>query len=145
MAETSPSRQSQEHLKIRELRSKYAHSIDHGAATGEWEDFINLYTEDAVLEYPQATITGHEEIRGFCEEIEDMYEFSMHTVQMPVIDIDDDEATGEWYMLVGYTATDGSEGLVMGSYEDDYRHVDGEWKFSRIKAIISKDTGGFHP
>jgi len=145
MAETGPPREIQEHLEIRELRSRYAHSIDHGAATGEWDDFMSLYTEDAVLEYPQATITGHDEIRAFCDEIEEMYEFSMHTVQMPAIDIDGDEATGAWYMLVAYTATDSSEGLVMGEYEDEYRREDGEWKFSRIKAIISKDTGGFHP
>lgn len=142
------SEQSSEQLlnyqKIEELRSRYAHTIDHGAATGEWEDFIALYTEDAVVDYPQTTLQGHEEIEEFGQEIEDFYEFSMHTVQMPVIDLDGNEATGEWYMFVIYTATDGSEGYVVGRYEDEYRRVDGEWKFSRVKAIISKDTGGFH-
>jgi hypothetical protein len=48
-------------------------------------------------------------------------------------------------MLVMYRATDGSEGYVMGRYEDDYVRVDGEWKFSRIKAVISEDTAGYHP
>jgi len=145
MAEENLPQESRDHIEIRELRSKYGHAIDHGAATGDWEEFMDLYTENAVLEYPQATITGHEEIRDFCDEIEKMYDFSMHTTQMPVIDIDGDEATGRWYMLVAYTATDGSEGQVMGEYEDNYRRMDGKWKFSRIKAIISKDTGGFHP
>ena len=145
MAETSPQPQIQDHLELRELRSKYAHAIDHGADTGQWGEFMGLYTEDAVLEYPQATIEGHEEIRAFCDEIEEMYDFSMHTVQMPVIDVSGDEATGEWYMLVMYKATDGSEGYVMGRYEDDYVRTDGEWKFSRIKAVISYDTAGYHP
>lgn len=144
MGTQGTSQQALDYHEIKNLRSKYAQTIDHAAATGEWEEFVALYTEDAVVDYPQTTMQGHDEIEAFGNEIEDFYEFSMHTALMPVIEVNDDQATGEWYMLVVYTATDGSEGYVVGRYEDEYRRVDGDWKFSRIEAIISKDTGGFH-
>jgi len=130
--------------QLKNLRSQYSHTIDHGAATGDWDDFISLYTEDAVVDYPQETMHGREEIREFSEEIEEYYEYSMHTAQMPMLDVDGDGATGTWYMLVFYIATDGSEGYVVGRYEDEYRRVDDEWKFSRIEAYIDRDSGGFH-
>lgn len=144
MVKQGAGQQALDYQKIKELRSQYSYTIDHGAATGEWDDFISLYTEDAVVDYPQTTMRGHDEIEAFAHEIEEFYEFSMHTAQMPVLNLNGDEATGTWYMLVMYTATDGSEGYVVGRYEDEYRRVDGDWKFSRIKALISKDTGGFH-
>ena len=144
MSNQGSHQQALDYHRIKELRSRYAQTIDHAAATGEWEEFVSLYTEDAVVDYPQTTMEGHNEIKAFGAEIEEFYEFSMHTAQMPVIELNGDEATGVWYMFVIYIATDGSEGYVVGRYEDEYRRVDGEWKFSRIEAIISEDTGGFH-
>lgn len=128
-----------DYLAIHDLRARYARRLDDE----EWAALADLFTEDAVVEYTRETLHGREEVYEFVlNRVE--YEYSMHTVQMPEIRIDGDEATGEWYMLVYYVATDGTEGYVMGSYEDEYRRVDGEWKFAKVVARVDRDTGGYH-
>lgn len=144
MGQQDPHREVRDYQEIQGLRAEYSHTIDTAIDTGEWDDFVSLYTEDAVVDYPQATLRGHDEIEAFGEDLEELYEYSMHTVQMPSLDIDGDEATGRWYMLVFYIASDGSEGHALGYYEDKYRRVDGEWLFSRVEARVQEDTDGYH-
>lgn len=138
-AHTASDRQS-----IQELRANYSHTIDHGIQSGEWDEFLALYTDDAIVDYPQETLQGPQEIETFAEGLQEAYEFTMHTAQMPRVKVDGDEATGEWYLVVFYAAADGSEGYALGRYEDNYRVVDDEWKFSGIKARVQYDNDGFH-
>lgn len=144
MGQDDPNREVRDYQEIRGLRAAYSHTIDTAIDTGDWDDFLSLYTEDAVVDYPQATLRGHEEIGTFGRDLEELYEYSMHTAQMPRIDINGDEASGRWYMLVFYVATDGSEGHALGYYEDEYRRVDGEWRFARVEARVLEDTDGYH-
>lgn len=132
------------HEELQELRAGYSHTIDNGIESGEWDPFLSLYSEEAVVDYPDATLTGREEIKSFGHQLEEMYEFTMHTAQMPTFDIDGDKATATWYMAVFYSATDGSAGIALGRYEDEYQRVDDEWKFARVGARVTHDTDGFH-
>ena len=131
--------QVENYLAICELRSKYSRLID----TERWKEFAELFTEDTTVVYPRDTL---EDRQGVYEYVRDRveYEYSMHTAQMPEIEINGDSATGEWYMLVFYIAPDLSQGYVLGSYEDEYRNVDGEWKIDRMVANVAHDTGGYH-
>ncbi|MFC6719866.1 nuclear transport factor 2 family protein [Natrialbaceae archaeon GCM10025810] len=144
MAQQDLAREVRDYQQICGLRSAYSHAIDRAIDTGDWDEFVSLYANDAVVDYPQETLRGRDEIEAFGRGLEEMYEFSVHTAQMPRIDIDRDEAAGRWYMLVFYIATDGSEGYVLGWYDDEYRRIDGEWKFDRIAANVTRDTDGFH-
>lgn len=144
MAQQEMLREIRDHQEIKGLRAAYSHTIDRAIDSGSWDDFTALYTDDAVVDYPQATLRGPDEIETFGHDLEELYEYSMHTVQMPQIEVDGDEATGRWYMLVFYVAADGSEGHALGYYEDEYRRVDGEWRFARVKARVVEDTDGFH-
>jgi ketosteroid isomerase-like protein len=144
MSQTDRQQVAADAQAIQHLRARYSHTIDHGIETGEWDEFLSLYTDDAVVDYPQATLEGLDEIEAFARELEAAYEFTMHTAQMPDISVDGDEATGHWYLMVFYAATDGSEGYALGRYEDDYRRVDGDWHFSGVKARVTYDNDGFH-
>jgi ketosteroid isomerase-like protein len=135
----SPAQEALDRLEIHELRGKYSRAIDYE----NYSDASDVFTEDAVLAYPDTELHGSDEIAEFWrEEVE--YQFSRHTVQMPSIQIDGDTATGDWYMLVFYVALDGTDGAVMGWYSDEYERVDGNWKIARMEAGVTYDTGGHH-
>lgn len=125
--------------ELHELRAKYSRAIDFE----NYERASEIFTDDAVVEYPSGTCTGAGEVETYWRE-NVAYEFSMHTVQMPEITVDGDTATGTWYMLVLYSAPDGSEGYVMGWYEDEYRRVDDGWKIAAMDMAVIYDTDGYH-
>jgi hypothetical protein len=133
--------------KIIKLRSDYSHHRQYH----RWEEFIDLFTEDATVIFPFTTLEGKEEIRDFVmnvwtEEFDTM--FGVHNATMPSIEVSGDEAAGEWFMNDFYSVTGGSEGWAMGAYHDRYRLVDDEWKFSKVEAEVLYDTarsGRFFP
>ena len=128
---------------IRNLRSRYAWFVDDGA----WEWWANLFTTDARVTYEgMPTLEGRDEILAFARDtIDDLYTYSMHAAQMPRLTIEDDTGTGEWYLVVFYEKPNGSEGWVTGTYTDEYRRVDGEWRFASVANTIHHDSGEDEP
>lgn len=136
---SSRGREALDRLEIHELRAAYSRAIDEE----NYERAHEVFTDDAVVRYRGRDVHGSDEVYEYWrDEVE--YEFSMHTVQMPEIDIDGDKATGKWYMLVFYVAPDETEGHVMGWYKDEYRRDGGEWKIAEMDMEIEHDTGGYH-
>ena len=126
-------------IEIWELRSAYCRAIDRE----EYERYTDIFTEDVVVEYPRDSLEGREAVYEYWRDLVD-YEESYHTVQMPEIVVDGDRATGMWYMLVFYVAPNLTQGYVMGTYEDEYERVDGDWKIAYLKTEVTYDTGGHH-
>lgn len=128
-------------LEIRTLRAAYGHHIDRG----EWDAWVNLFTEDAVVDYgPYDRLEGHEDLAAFATKIiDDLFTYSMHLALMPMLEFDGDRATGRWYLLVLYSTADGDPGWLAGTYEDTYRRVDGEWKFAAVENVVHADTGAY--
>ncbi|ADB62675.1 hypothetical protein Htur_3815 (plasmid) [Haloterrigena turkmenica DSM 5511] len=126
-------------LEIHELRGAYARAIDYG----NYEEATEIFTDDAVVNYRGGTCHGGEEVAAYwCENV--AYEFSMHTVQMPELSINGDEATGRWYMIVFYVTPDGDDGHVLGWYEDKYRRVNGKWMIEKLDMDVTYDTTNYH-
>lgn len=126
--------------EIRQLRAAYAHYLDRG----DWGAWADLFAPDAVVEFGSyRTLEGRDEIREFGETVvDDLFEYSMHTAQMPLIEVDGDSATGLWYLFAYYQLSDGDPGSIYGTYEDEYRRVDGDWKFAYVSNQVLADTGG---
>jgi ketosteroid isomerase-like protein len=132
-------RETRDRFEIHELRAAYSRAIDEE----DYERAHDVFTDDALVKYRDRDVHGSEQVAEYWrEEVE--YAFSMHTVRMPEIDIRGDVATGRWYMLVFYVAPDGTDGQVMGWYEDEYERVDGEWRIAEMDMGIEHDTGGYH-
>lgn len=136
---SDPAREALDRLALHELRGAYSRAIDDE----NYERAHDIFTEDAVVAYRGGDKHGPQEVYEYWRDNVE-YEFSLHTVQMPEIELDGDQATGRWYMLVFYVAPDGTSGHVMGWYEDEYRRVDGEWKISAMDMRIEHDTAGYH-
>lgn len=117
---------------ITELRAEYCYRID----SRDWDGYAALFTEDASLDFgPIGTYDGREAVRHFAEHVVgEEHPFLAHMVHNPLIEIDGERATGQWYFEVPCTFKDGSAGWIQGVYDDEYRRVDGEWLFVEVVA-----------
>jgi ketosteroid isomerase-like protein len=115
---------------IKELRYRYGRSID----SRSWDEFLDLFTDDATCNYVGlGSFTGHEELRELAEDyIESNYEYTCHLFHHPILEVDGDEATGSWLLEALLAHHDGTFEWRQGRYTDDYRRVDGEWKFAGV-------------
>ncbi len=56
----------------------------------------------------------------------------MHCVTNPRIEIDGDSATGTWYLLDCTTHGEGPALNILAVYDETYRRVEGEWKYTSV-------------
>lgn len=47
-----------------------------------------------------------------------------------------DEATGRWYIDERYRRADGTNGILLAHYDDQYVRVDGSWRFRRRALVV---------
>lgn len=115
---------------IKELRYNYGRCIDHQ----RFDEFIDLFTTDATCTYAGVgAFEGHNELRELADDfIAANFVYSCHLFHHPTIDIDGDTGTGTWLLEAMMAYDDGRMEWRQGRYEDTYRLVDGEWKFSSI-------------
>jgi 3-phenylpropionate/cinnamic acid dioxygenase small subunit len=128
---------------IKELRTFYARYIDNA----EWNSWANLFTEGATADFGGfENLEGRSEIEEFGRDvISDIYEYSKHQALMPDINVNGDEASGTWNLVVFYEMPDGTKGEVTGTYIDEYRRIDGTWKFSHVENVLENDSGEGEP
>lgn len=118
------------------------------------DGLMSLFTDDAVLSYPQeygGDWTGKEKIREnfiYWMKEESAPFNALYVITNPNITITGPtSAYGRWtftnYLTVqsesGPLTTAGGKDqplFILGMYEDEYRKVDGEWKISRLKLTI---------
>ncbi len=125
--------------KIKELKHRYGSYLDRR----RWDDLVELFTEDVRLEYSRQGLDdfeGRDELDGFIETVASQRGFMAHMFHNPIIDVDGEEATGEWYFEAALTDTDGTALWAQGRYDDQYRRVDGDWKIHRTVTTYHYST-----
>lgn len=117
-------------LAIRDLKNRYCHRID----AGDYEEWVSLFADGGV--FARAGVDeydGRDELTEFATEVFDpAYEFSAHTVSNPVIEVDGDTATGEWYVTLRFRTPDGEAGWKQAVYRDEFVKEGGEWRFDSV-------------
>lgn len=112
---------------IKELTHHYGRAIE----TQDESYMASLFTEDGEVDFTQmgrGIMKGHQAIREFYPTtwpLEVKPFFSNH-----IIEIDGDRATGTC-SLENRATRDGESWIGAGRLHDEYRRVDGVWKFSR--------------
>lgn len=132
-------RRLEDRHEIAELRYEYCYRVD----AFDYEGFTALFTDDARIEFgPAGVYEGRNGVRGFVETVVGgEYDFLSHMVHNPIIDVDGDTATGQWYFEVPYVASGGdTDGWIQGRYDEQYRRVDGTWRFAEIVADFNYIT-----
>ncbi|MEF8900117.1 MAG: nuclear transport factor 2 family protein [Halovenus sp.] len=125
--------------EIEELKHLYGYYIDKK----RWDDLFALFTEDVRLEFSwegMDSYEGRDSLEEYVESIESQRDFMSHMFHNPVIDIDGDEAQGQWYFEAVLTDHDGNALWSQGRYDDVYRRVDGEWKIHRVVTTYHYST-----
>lgn len=119
--------------RIRTVKHKYFISLDKA----RWDDVVNCFTEDAIIDVGMGTQSGHAEIAKFFQDVYvNAFEWWAHQASNPLIDITSDTtATGTWE-LEGFVVTkEPASGMWTAVfYEDEYRKEDGNWLIA--KSII---------
>lgn len=94
-----------------------------------------LFTEDGCLIQGNGDeVQGHEELYAFAsEEFVQAFPETAHIVTNPLIQVNGDEATGEWYLFLLYKDADGEKDWTQAKYDDEYRKVKKGWRIARSR------------
>jgi uncharacterized protein (TIGR02246 family) len=119
---------------IKRLKYRYADACDRNY---DADTLASLFTEDAIWDGGLfGRHEGREAIRTFFKGVSSDIPFALHYMMSPIIDVAGDEATGAWYLFQTCTFAEGNTAIWGAArYDDRYRRVDGEWKFSRLELI----------
>lgn len=130
---------------LRQLKYRYCTLCDDDYLA---DPLAALFTENAVWDGgPLGRFEGREAIRGFFASCSKTVSFAIHQVTNPVITIDGDRATGDWYLWEPLVFAQGDQALWMAArYHDRYRRVAGEWLFEHVAIdlrLLSPYEAGF--
>lgn len=120
---------------IAELRHRYCWAYDEGdAATAG-----SLFTAEGVLDLGDwGVFHGTTDIvEGLRGQVTPPGEprSTLHTLSVPVVDIEGDSATGRWYVVVYHPPreVDAHPVRFVGRYFDSYRRENDAWKIASIR------------
>ncbi|MFD0904565.1 nuclear transport factor 2 family protein [Actinomadura sediminis] len=121
--------------EIRRLKHRYLRCVDLKL----WDEFAEVFTEDAVAEYDTPVLgrtlrlEGRDAIVAYMRENLGPGSITTHTAGQPEIDVDGDRATGVWALDDSVIIPE-ARLLIRGAahYTDVYvRGADGRWRVER--------------
>src|SRR5688572_27632160 len=121
---------------LKRLQREYGYYVDKGM----WEDVADLYTDDAVANYPAGTYVGHESIRKHLymnvggnplgeNGLPDNRIYNHMNIQ-PVVHLEPggQTAKGRWRAFAMFGSFGGGATWAEGAYEMTYVKQKGVWK-----------------
>jgi hypothetical protein len=131
--------------EIRKLQRAYGYYADRGL----WDDLADLFTDDAIANYPSGGFDGNASIRAMFVQNLGQGRLGLaegriynHTILQPVVDLAPDgaTATGRWRVLGMLGRFPGSATWADSLYRFDYVKRDGHWKIKELTAYAG--SGG---
>ena len=124
--------------EIRKLKSLYSHYANVGEGTGDADKFAQLFTDDCIWDLSNNELRGKAAIIDRLHEIERLNYAGVHFSLNPRIEVNGDEASGEWDLIFPVFPPDGT-GLttVCGYYWDRLRRTPQGWRFTYVKYRVS--------
>jgi hypothetical protein len=118
---------------IKQLKARYAAACDDDYNP---DKLAPLFAEDAIwdgsiLGYAE----GREAIHEFFSASSSLVPFAVHQVSNPLIEIDGDTATGQWYLWQPMVFQ-GAALWLSATYEDSYVRQGGQWLYQHLKLNI---------
>lgn len=134
-------RELEDREQLRELKAQYARRSDAvfnapGAASAT--ALADLFTDDGVLDLgPFGRFEGRAALLDAFENVLPQgTKWSTHYIVNPVLEVQAEHATGQWYYLIQAVPAGPSSPLIQifGSYADQYQRTSAGW---RIKETLS--------
>ena len=116
--------------EIQQLKARYCDRCDDNY---DPDGIAELYTVDAVWDGGNTfgVREGREAIRSHFQAASRRVTIARHQVMNPIIDVDGDEATGQWLLFQPCTDSGADSAMwLAATYYDRYRRVDGNWLIS---------------
>ncbi len=118
---------------IKQLKARYAAACDDDYNP---DKLAPLFAEDAVWD---GSILGYAEgrtaIHEFFSNSSSLVPFAIHQISNPLIEIDGDTATGQWYLWQPMVFQ-GAALWMSAVYADEYVRQDGQWIYQNLKLNI---------
>ena len=117
---------------IKQLKARYCAYCD---ANYDADGIASLFTDDAVWEGEGfGRCEGREAIRTFFRASPSRMPFAIHHVMNPIIEVQGDSATGQWYLF--QPCTRGTQAAWLAArYEERYVRLEGAWKFQHLTVV----------
>jgi len=121
---------------IKKLKARYCAYCDNNY---DADGIASLFTEDAVWDGGKfGRYEGREAIRTFFRGAARIFPFAIHQVMNPIIEVEGEQAKGQWYLFQPATLAEGNQAVWLAArYEEEYVKVGSEWKFKRLKVFPS--------
>lgn len=122
---------------IKKLKAQYCAYCDAGY---DPDGIAGLFTENAI--WDGGTFGKHEgraAIHTFFAGAPKVIPFAVHNVMNPIIEVDGDKATGQWYLFQPCTMSGpAGDQATWGAakYSDDYARVGGEWRIHHLRVAF---------
>jgi uncharacterized protein (TIGR02246 family) len=118
--------------EIRKLKARYAAACDDNY---DADAIAALFTEDAIWDGGSlGRADGRAAIHKFFSRATEFFPFAIHNVMNPIIDVEGDRATAQWYLLQPATMAKGNQAVWLAAvYHDDYVRHDGRWMFKHLR------------
>jgi uncharacterized protein (TIGR02246 family) len=118
--------------EIRKLKARYAAACDDNY---DADAIAALFTEDAIWDGGSlGKADGRAAIHKFFSRAAEFFPFAIHNVMNPIIEVDGDRATAQWYLLQPATMAKGNQAVWLAAvYHDDYVRHDGRWMFKHLR------------
>jgi ketosteroid isomerase-like protein len=128
--------------EIRKLKARYCDYVDLG---WELEDpdkknklVTTVFSEDIVWEVPTADglserFVGREQVLEQYDRAVAPFLFGIHLAMNPIIEVDGDQASGQWPVLVPMTEPDGRAVWCSGKYLEKYVRTDDGWRIAYLR------------
>ena len=98
-----------------------------------------LFAADGIWESPDfGKAVGPQAVRELFQNFQKMFSFSQHNIMNPIIDINGNRATAQWYIMGPWDQTegDGRKTWMTLRYNDDYVKINGEWKYQHLRVVL---------
>ena len=120
---------------LKQLKVRYAAYCDDDY---DADGLVPLFTENAIWDGgAMGRYEGHAALRAFFSSADQIVPFAVHHVTNPIIEVDDDQATGSWYLWQPMVMQGGDQAMWLAArYSDRYRRVDGRWMFEHVKIDV---------
>ena len=116
--------------EIRALTSDYCQRVQRGDVEG----VVELFCEDGSIEMGDTVTRGHEQLRSsYRDALAEMTPKPF--IHNHVIELDGDQARGVCSVEIRLVQ-EGRAYDAAGHYDDDYRKVDGRWRFVRRVFVV---------
>lgn len=123
---------------IKKLKHLYMHYCDLGYSPAKLGP---LFTEDAIWTSKDfGHHAGRTAIDAFFGGVSAQIMFAAHLAMNFIIDVDGDNATGKWRILMPCTIMDGDQKVsrwLLGDYEEEYVRRNGTWLFRKIDYLMN--------